>query len=145
MVVVIIGVADRTTTLVNVLVWTQMIIVRRVNAVVAVTNVVNVHVRSDVALADLVQDGPGSLGVDGRDLSHDLTVVVVGIVVVLACSGLLLRWANLLSTCSFRTVSMIPVLTLIRLVRRATALSCLIALEAVLLVVVYSASPEHFR
>ena len=145
MVVVIIGIAYGATTLVDILVWTQMIIVRHVNAVVAVTHVINVYVRTNVALANLVQDGPGSLGVDGRDLSHYLSVVVVGIVVVLACSGLRLSWANLLGACSFRAMSMVPVLALISLVRRATALSCLIALVAVLLVVVNSTPPEHFR
>ena len=143
MIIMIVCVAYGTATLVDVLVWTQMIVVGRVNAVVSVTNVVNVYVRADVALADLVQDGPGALGVDGGDLSHDLSVVVVGVVVVLASCCLLFRRANFLCTCTLRTMSMIPVLTLVRLVRRATALSCLKALEAVLLVIVHSTSPQH--
>ena len=117
MIIMIVCVAYGTATLVDVLVWTQMIVVGRVNAVVSVTNVVNVYVCADVALADLVQDGPGALGVDGGDLSHDLSVVVVGVVVVLASCCLLFRRANFLCTCTLRTMSMIPVLALVRLVR----------------------------
>ena len=116
MVVVVIGVANGATTLVNVLVWTQMVIVGRVNAVVSVANVVDVHVRADVALADLVQDGPGPLGVDGGDLSHDLSVVVVRVVVVLACSCLLLGRANFLRACALGAMTMVPVLALVCLI-----------------------------
>ena len=122
-----------------------MIVVRGVNAVIPMADVVYVHVRSDVALADLVQDGPGPLGVDGRDLSHDLSVVVVRIIVVLACRLLLFSRTNLLSAGALGTVSMVPVLALVRLVGRATALSCLIALVAVLLVVMNPTSPQHVR
>jgi hypothetical protein len=117
MIIVIVRVAYGAATLVDVLVWTQMIIVGRVNAVVSVTYVVNMDMRADVALADLVQDGPGALGVDGGDLSHDLSVVVVRVVVVLACCCLLFCWANFLSTCPLSTMSMVPVLALVRFVR----------------------------
>ena len=65
---------------------------------VSVTNVVDMYVRSNIALSDLVQDGPGSLGVDGGNLLHDLSIVVMRVVVVLACSCLLLCWANFLCT-----------------------------------------------
>ena len=67
----------------------------------------------------------------------------MGVIIVLACRRLLLCWADLLSTRSFGAVPVVPVLSLIRLVWRATSLSCLVALMAVLLVVVNSAPPEH--
>lgn len=143
-VVVVVGVADGAATLINVLIWTEVVVVGGVDAVVSMAYMVNVHMRSDIALAYLVEDGPGTLGVDGRDLCHDLAVVVVGVIVVLARRGLLLRRADLLCTGAFGAVAVVPVLALVRLVGRATALSCLIALEAVLLVVVNSAPPEHF-
>lgn len=63
--------------MVDVLVWTQMVVVRGVNGVVAVPDVVHVNVRADVGLAELIQDGSGSLGVDRRDLCHYLSIVVV--------------------------------------------------------------------
>ena len=63
--------------MVDVLVWTQMVVVRGVNGVVAVPDVVHVNVRADVGLAELIQDGSGSLGVDRRDLCHYLPIVVV--------------------------------------------------------------------
>jgi len=54
-----------------------MVVVRGVNGVVAVPDVVHVNVRADVGLAELIQDGSGSLGVDRRDLCHYLSIVVV--------------------------------------------------------------------
>ena len=54
-----------------------MVVVRGVNSVVAVAHVVHVDVRANVSLAELIQDGSGSLGVDRRDLRHDLPIVVV--------------------------------------------------------------------
>ena len=42
--------------MVNILVRTQMVIVRGVNGVVAVPDVVHVDVRADVGLAELIQD-----------------------------------------------------------------------------------------
>jgi len=63
--------------LVDVLVWTEVVVVRAMNAVVAVSNVVHVDMRTNVGLAELIQDGSGSLGVDRRDLRHYLPVVVV--------------------------------------------------------------------
>lgn len=75
--VVVVRVANRASALVDVLVWTQMVVVRGVNSVVAVPNMIHVDVRADVGLAKLIQDGSGSLGVDGRDLRHYLPVIVV--------------------------------------------------------------------
>ncbi len=63
--------------MVDVLVWTEMVVVRAMDAVVAVSNVVHVDMRTNVGLAELIQDGSGSLGVDRRDLRHYLPVVVV--------------------------------------------------------------------
>lgn len=63
-VVVVIGVADRASTLVDVLVWTEVVVVRGVNSVIAVANVVDMHVGANVCLPKLIQNGSGSLGVD---------------------------------------------------------------------------------
>lgn len=77
MIVVVVRVAHRASALVDVLVWTEMVVVRAVNAVVTVSDVVHVDVRANVGLAELIQDGSGSLGVDRRDLRHYLPIVVV--------------------------------------------------------------------
>ena len=42
--------------MVDVLVWTEVVVVRGVNSVVAVPDVVHVDVRADVGLAELIQD-----------------------------------------------------------------------------------------
>lgn len=63
--------------MVDVLVWTEVVVVRAMNAVVAVSNVVHVDMRTNVGLAELIQDGSRSLGVDRRDLCHYLPIVVV--------------------------------------------------------------------
>ena len=77
--VVVVGVcvANRAPALVDVLIWTQMVVVCGVYSVVAVPGVVHVDVRTDVGLSKLIQDRPGSFGVDGRDLRHYLPVIVV--------------------------------------------------------------------
>lgn len=54
-----------------------MVVVRAMDAVVAVSNVVHVDMRTNVGLAELIQDGSRSLGVDRRDLRHYLPIVVV--------------------------------------------------------------------
>lgn len=102
--------------MVDVLVWTEMIVVRGVHGVVAVSDVINVDVRSNVGLAELIQDRSGSLGVDRRDLCHYLPVVVVRVVVVLAGRRLLLCWADLLCARSLGAVPVVPVLALVGLV-----------------------------
>jgi hypothetical protein len=72
-----------------------------------------------------------------------LPIIIVGVIIVLACCLLLLSWANFLSTRSFGAMAVLPVLSLIGLVWRATALSCLVALMTVLLLVMNSTTPKH--
>ena len=64
-VMIVISITDRASTLIDILIWTQMVVVRRVHTMVAVANVVHVDVGAYVGLAELIQDGSGSLGIDG--------------------------------------------------------------------------------
>jgi len=59
-VVVVVCGADGASALVDVWAGTQMVAVRDVS-----NGVVHVDVRANIRLAELVEDGPGSLGVDG--------------------------------------------------------------------------------
>ena len=108
---------------------------------VHMSRVIGVRVRSRLPV--VVQDGPRALGVDCRDLRHHLAIIVVRVVIVLARSGLLLRRTDLLRARSLGAVAVVPVLALVRFVRRVSALRCLIALVTVLLLIMHSTPPEH--